>query len=478
MKRISHTLLFSAICLALSSPAIASKYVLNFQAEGVVPQSVEPPIGEQGSIAQFTLSKAVFSPTEEIAVNWSVKGNPSKVTITGLGSVETSGSRTLVLGDIDDITLSAQFKEGVKSQTIATYRPERIESFGLSKTEFSVTEPVTVSWKVLGKPSKVTITGLGVVEASGSRTVVLGDISDIVLTALFKDGPKSEVISTTRPESEEIESFALSKTIFMPMEPVTVTWNVTGKPDSVTISGIGPVPAAGSQTLALGDIYNITLTANYKSGAKTKVIPTSASLKPVSCMDIKLRSPNAASGSYTIDPDGQAGVDSPYDVYCDMEFAGGGWSLVDVSPANGQKSLKQFANLAHISTEIAYGGYSGSNAQVMSAMQYGYRFTIPSPSTVHFDRALTSSANVVQISDNQKFGTLMSRMSFAPAYYIDKYSMAYSFSSNSIYGATNVKALSDYSPTSFGNGDRYDGYGMTLANGAYGNTGYFYTFMR
>ncbi|MCB9700542.1 MAG: DUF4215 domain-containing protein [Myxococcales bacterium] len=46
-----------------------------------------------------------------------------------------------------------------------------------------------------------------------------------------------------------------------------------------------------------------------------------------SCGAIKASDPNAASGVYTIDLDGEGG-DDPFDVHCDMETNEGGWTLV------------------------------------------------------------------------------------------------------------------------------------------------------
>ncbi|MBI4701844.1 MAG: PKD domain-containing protein, partial [Deltaproteobacteria bacterium] len=48
---------------------------------------------------------------------------------------------------------------------------------------------------------------------------------------------------------------------------------------------------------------------------------------PRSCLDIKLGSPAAPSGLYSIDPDGGVGQ-APFTVYCEMTANGGGWTLL------------------------------------------------------------------------------------------------------------------------------------------------------
>lgn len=57
-----------------------------------------------------------------------------------------------------------------------------------------------------------------------------------------------------------------------------------------------------------------------------------------SCYSILESGGSSGSGYYTIDPDGEGGVE-PFEVYCDMSSDGGGWALAVNEPAGGVYSL-------------------------------------------------------------------------------------------------------------------------------------------
>lgn len=51
---------------------------------------------------------------------------------------------------------------------------------------------------------------------------------------------------------------------------------------------------------------------------------------PVSCLAIKQANVNANDGTFTIDPDGAGGM-APFQVYCDMTFDKGGWTVLPLN---------------------------------------------------------------------------------------------------------------------------------------------------
>ena len=78
-------------------------------------------------------------------------------------------------------------------------------------------------------------------------------------------------------------------------------------------------------------IWLFATACGFEHGALTSAPPDAPPpdviSRSTSCKQIHSESPSAPSGTYLIDPDG-AGGDAAIDVTCDMQTAGGGWTLV------------------------------------------------------------------------------------------------------------------------------------------------------
>lgn len=192
-----------------------------------------------------------------------------------------------------------------------------------------------------------------------------------------------------------------------------------------------------------------------------------------SCLDILKAKPLSKSGNYTINPAGN----KEFSVYCDMTSMGGGWTLIDVSNARAQKSLIPYAELAKISTEIAFGHSVESTPKGLVDMKYGLSFKIPNPSIVTFDNSKIDEKDSVAIQLTSKFGLSSSNMYIVNNYYVSKYALGFRYRYPH-YGVTNMQALSDYSPSAFSNAMGNDGYSMPVANGKYSNTGFLFIYLR
>lgn len=193
-----------------------------------------------------------------------------------------------------------------------------------------------------------------------------------------------------------------------------------------------------------------------------------------SCLDILKAKPSSKSGNYTIKPDGN----KEFSVYCDMTSMGGGWTLIDVSSARAQKSLISYAELAKISTEIAFGHSVESTPKGLVDMKYGLSFKIPDPSIVTFDNSKIDAKDSVAIQLASKFGLSSGSMSLANKYYVSKYALGFKYTIYHHYGVTDVQSLSNYTPTAFSNAMGHDGYAMVVANGKYQNAGFLFVYLR
>jgi hypothetical protein len=90
---------------------------------------------------------------------------------------------------------------------------------------------------------------------------------------------------------------------------------------------------------------------------------------PADCSAIKQGNPSAASGAYTIDPDGAAGL-APFTAWCDMVTDGGGWTIVtSMSGADNEGGLTSDTEASGSPLAFARNNLSRAKKMALSALE-------------------------------------------------------------------------------------------------------------
>ncbi|PKN54021.1 MAG: hypothetical protein CVU56_28765 [Deltaproteobacteria bacterium HGW-Deltaproteobacteria-14] len=127
------------------------------------------------------------------------------------------------------------------------------------------------------------------------------------------------------------------------LDPLDYAWVFVGDSAGWTLSGA----TTATPTLtspAVGGLAQVTLEVTVSDGTDSVSDTLSVALHAeASCLDYVPAARNRGSGLYWIDP-GAAG--GPFQVYCDMDLAGGGWTLISNRRAGSNNTESCGSNLA------------------------------------------------------------------------------------------------------------------------------------
>jgi hypothetical protein len=99
-------------------------------------------------------------------------------------------------------------------------------------------------------------------------------------------------------------------------------------PSGLSVNGGSGVVSWTPTSGQIGTFSNVTFLASDGAASATRSATFTVIDYPASCKAIKIANPSAASGTYTIDPDGAASSTvTPFTAYCDMTSGDGGWTL-------------------------------------------------------------------------------------------------------------------------------------------------------
>lgn len=209
-------------------------------------------------ILRFTATPDQIEAGESSVLAWETQ-NAGTVTIEGIGPVAASGTTTVSPETTTTFRLTASNAAGSVTQTATvTVRsrpaPPTINVFEASPAEIDAGGEATLTWEVQNA-GQVSITGLGVVDPSGSRAVTPSQTTSYTLTASNEAGQVSASVTVTVqgdgggapgdgfPRIVRFDADPLK--IKKPGDPTTLSWETEGA-ETVEIVGIGPVNPSGS----------------------------------------------------------------------------------------------------------------------------------------------------------------------------------------------------------------------------------------
>lgn len=187
---------------------------------------------------------------EVATLSWDTE-NAQQVTISGIGTVRTSGTATVSPTQTTTYTLTATSPAGPVSCT-ATVKvgsaAVRILVFTAQPPEILPTEQSTLVWQVEGSNDVSISPSIGKVAPTGNSTVSPTDTTTYTITARSPQGDVNATATVTVIKPVKILNFVANPPTVAPGQPVVLTCTTQNAID-VSITGVGTVPASGSVTV-------------------------------------------------------------------------------------------------------------------------------------------------------------------------------------------------------------------------------------
>lgn len=220
----------------------------------------------------FTSDPRTINGGQQSTLSWRVL-NADTVTISGIGTVEASGSRPVSPTTTTTYVLTA--KNQINEDTATTTVVVSGAKFQFCYATPPVVAPgqaATLNWGTNGATNVSITPGIGAVAPTGSIAVT--PTTDTTYTLTASGGGQNDTctiaVRVGGPNSGApvIGRFSADPSSIDAGQNSTLTWSVTGA-DSVSISTLGNVTASGSRTVSPSATTTYILTATNGAGTST-----------------------------------------------------------------------------------------------------------------------------------------------------------------------------------------------------------------
>jgi hypothetical protein len=221
--------------------------------------------------ATFTANPTTIRQDQSSTLSWTTN-NATSVTIDkGIGTVPTSGSRTVSPSQTTTYTLTASGPGGTTTATatVTVTLPSPTAEFSANPNAIQQGQSSTLSWETSNATSVTIDNGIGTVPTDGSVSVSPSQTTTYTLTATGAGGTVTESVTVTVTPPAPTVTFSASPTTIQAGQSSTLSWTTTNA-TSVTIdNGIGTVPTNGSVSVSPSQTTTYTLTATGPGGTVT-----------------------------------------------------------------------------------------------------------------------------------------------------------------------------------------------------------------
>ena len=262
----------------------------------------------------------------------------------------------------------------------STYMPRASVTIRSSKTVIinDGSDFANLSWEIYGHYNTISLSDVGTVQCSSSRTVRPTTTTAYTLTVCNNGGCSSRSVTVTVLEPiPTIDYFTVSPSSIVQGESSKISWSVSGTVSSVSISTIGPVSSTGSLTVSPTDDVTYVLTATGPGGSTTNNATLVVYVPP----EITLTLDNSAinRGSSTV-----------------LRWTTtGDADDMNITPGIGKTNISSFSNVSpsQTTTYTAYAsGLGGSDSEEITLTVYQPpSVSINGPVSIDYNKSITLS---------------------------------------------------------------------------------------
>ncbi|RPJ63458.1 MAG: hypothetical protein EHM12_02260 [Dehalococcoidia bacterium] len=231
-------------------------------------------------VQSFDTTAAEIITGQSATLKWNVTGVSSVSITPGIGTVSSSGTRTVSPDKTTNYALIANnmFGSANGAITVTVREPSpTVESFSFDRDSIIAGQPATLSWSV-SNATMVTISPeIGVVSLTGSKSLSPNSSTTYTLTASNSAGNSTSTATVTVASSGApvINTFSASPTSIKAGESATLAWDVSGSTSININQGIGGVGAKDSRQISPTATATYTLTAGSETRSVTVTVDTS-----------------------------------------------------------------------------------------------------------------------------------------------------------------------------------------------------------